>query len=105
MAEQASYPEGEWVARIANITSWQGKIVIVPKGRIDMPIDTAQHLTVDSTRIRRELGYTEIVPPEEGLRRAIAWERANPHAPVKSPPPDYEEEDRILEELTMRPLN
>jgi nucleoside-diphosphate-sugar epimerase len=99
VAEQTSYPEAGWAARIAQATGWPGEIAIVPKGRIDMPIDTAQHLTVDSTRIRQELGYTEIVLPDEGLRRAIEWERANPPHPEKSPPPDYEEEDRILEEL------
>jgi 2-dehydro-3-deoxygluconokinase len=29
-------------------------------------------------RIRRELGYEDVVEMEEGVRRAMAWERANP---------------------------
>ena len=33
---------------------------------------------VDTSRIRRELGYAEQVPFDEALRRTIEWERANP---------------------------
>jgi hypothetical protein len=29
-------------------------------------------------RIRNELGYREVIPLEEALRRTIAWERAHP---------------------------
>ena len=38
--------------------------------------DLRYPLTLDSTRIRAELGYTEIVPETDALRRTIAWERA-----------------------------
>ena len=40
-------------------------------------IDTRQDLVVDSTRIRGELGYAEMAPRDEALRRTVAWERAN----------------------------
>jgi nucleoside-diphosphate-sugar epimerase len=33
-----------------------------------------QHLVVDSTKIRKELGFTEIVSSETGLLNAIQWE-------------------------------
>jgi hypothetical protein len=54
---------------------------------------------VDTTRIRAELGYMEVVPQEEALRRTVEWQRANP--PEKYDPKefDYATEDTILAEL------
>jgi nucleoside-diphosphate-sugar epimerase len=37
-----------------------------------------QDLFADTSRIREELGYLEIVERSEGLRRALAWERSQP---------------------------
>lgn len=39
-----------------------------------MPYDLRQHMVMDSTRIRNELGYSEPVTTAEGLQRVIAWE-------------------------------
>jgi nucleoside-diphosphate-sugar epimerase len=36
--------------------------------------DLSYPLTLDSARIRAELGYSEIVPEEQALRRTIEWE-------------------------------
>jgi len=33
-----------------------------------------------SERIRKELGYSELLPRDEAIRRTIEWERANPPA-------------------------
>ena len=33
---------------------------------------------MDSSKIRRELGYRELVPRAEALLRAIEWDRAHP---------------------------
>jgi dTDP-D-glucose 4,6-dehydratase len=52
-----------------------------------------------TAKIRDELGYREIIPVEEALRRTIDWERANPPATVDSQDPGYAEEDRALKEL------
>lgn len=99
VAELESHSIANLIARLAAATGWQGKVVIVPKGKIDMPFFTDQQWDTSSDRIRQELGYTEIVPLDEALERAIAWERANPPDPTRQPPPDYAEEDRILSEL------
>jgi dTDP-D-glucose 4,6-dehydratase len=75
-------------------------VVAVPRDRLPEQLvpdeDTDQHLVVDTTRIREELGYREHVSREEGLRRTIAWERA--HAPGKVDPAqfDYAAEDGAL---------
>jgi dTDP-D-glucose 4,6-dehydratase len=46
--------------------------------------DFTQQYEVDSSRIRRELGYSEIVPFAEAVRRTIEWERANPPEQILS---------------------
>jgi len=52
-------------------------------------------------RIRQELGYREVVSREEGLRRAIAWERA--HRPEgRDKLFDYAAEDALLREETSK---
>jgi nucleoside-diphosphate-sugar epimerase len=66
-----------------------------PSLRRDM-FDFGQQYEVDSSRIRRELGYSEIVPFDEALRRTIAWERANPPEKISPEDFDYAAEDAAL---------
>jgi nucleoside-diphosphate-sugar epimerase len=94
VAEPIACTEADWVARIGEAVGWGGKIVPVPRGRLPVAFNTDQHLVMDPTRIRAELGYEEIVPPAEALRRTIAWERAHP--PTQSV--DYAAEDALLAE-------
>jgi nucleoside-diphosphate-sugar epimerase len=74
VAETIAYSEAEWAARVGAAMGWDGEIRIVPaEGESDL--DFRQDYAVDSTRIRTELVYAEIVSPDEGLRRSIEWER------------------------------
>lgn len=90
-----AYPEtlseAEWVNAIARAynsvnagaANWLGEVVALPADQLPPALrremfDFRQQYEVDSSRIRRELGYSEIVPFDEALRRTIAWERANP---------------------------
>jgi dTDP-D-glucose 4,6-dehydratase len=59
-------------------------------------LDFTQQYEVDSTRIRHELGYSEIVPFAEALRRTIAWERAHPPEQINPEDFDYAAEDTAL---------
>jgi nucleoside-diphosphate-sugar epimerase len=43
-----------------------------------MPGNLEQHWSVDTSRIRSELGYREPVDLDDAIARTIAWERANP---------------------------
>jgi nucleoside-diphosphate-sugar epimerase len=95
VAEPTAWTEAEWVARIAEAAGWDGRIVAAPRGRLPMPYNTNQDLVTDSSRIRTELGYTEVVEPEEALRRTVAWERA--HLPDQ--PLDHAAEDAVIAEL------
>jgi nucleoside-diphosphate-sugar epimerase len=95
VAESIAFTEAEWVARIGAAAGWSGRVVTVPKGRLPVPFNTDQDLTMDSSRIRAELGYREVVEPGVALRQAIVWERANRSAQ----PLDYTMEDALLAEL------
>jgi len=71
----------EWVKEIAQAAGWQGEVVVTPKEAppvgVQMGIDTRQDLVTGTSRIRNELGYAELLPRDEALRRTVAWERAN----------------------------
>jgi hypothetical protein len=60
------------------------------------PGDTAQHWELDSTRIPRELGDREVIPPDEAMSRTIEWERANPPGEFNPHPFDYAAEDKAI---------
>lgn len=97
VAEKESPSLGEWVRAIADATGWTGRVMTVPDDRLpgagEHQYRWEQDLMLDSTRIRQELGYGEVVDRVEGLRRTIDWERANP---VSGDGPDYAAEDEVL---------
>lgn len=99
VAEPEAVTTLEWVRR-EGAAGWGGEVVGVPKGALpadpDGETDFRQDLTLDSGRIRRELGYAEPVPREEALRRTVAWHRANPPAEIDPARFDYAAEDAAL---------
>jgi nucleoside-diphosphate-sugar epimerase len=58
----------------------------------------AQHVEMDSTRIRRELGYAETCPRTDAIAATIAWERAHPPAQIDPAQYDYAAEDALLQD-------
>ncbi|HXP85128.1 MAG TPA: NAD-dependent epimerase/dehydratase family protein [Bryobacteraceae bacterium] len=100
VAESPAYSELEWARKIAVATGWTGEFMVLPEERtpahLKPPGNTAQHWELDSTRIRRELGYREIVPLDEAIRRTIEWERANPPGEANPHPFDYAAEDAAI---------
>ncbi|MDF5739068.1 MULTISPECIES: NAD-dependent epimerase/dehydratase family protein [unclassified Nostoc] len=104
VADVEAFTETERISRIGKIAGWQGKVVIVPKSQLPsewkLPVNTEQDWFVDSTRIRQELGYKEIVPLDEALRQTIDWQRNHsPQEPEQFATPwllDYAIEDAIL---------
>lgn len=103
VAETPAFSEVEWARKIAATTGWDGNFAVLPRDRTPMhlvfPRNSAQHWGVDSSRIRRELGYREPISIDEGIRRTIEWERANPINPGEfNPHPfDYSAESAALE--------
>jgi nucleoside-diphosphate-sugar epimerase len=61
-----------------------GEVVIVPRKQLKTTYDTNQHMVYDTSALRGDLGYVELVPQDEALRRTIAWDRA--HGPENRDP-------------------
>lgn len=86
----------EIAALLAERIGWNGKIVTVPDEARPSGMNTEQDLVGDSSRIRRELGYSEITPRDEAWERTIAWERDG--GPEINPDDfDYAAEDELLQ--------
>jgi nucleoside-diphosphate-sugar epimerase len=93
----------DWIQEIGQVADWHGKIVTAPDYQLPEELKSRagmeQHLDVDSSRIRRELGFEPPIPRDEALRRAIDWERDHPPSQVNSADFDYATEDAILSRL------
>ncbi len=80
VADPETLTRAELLAALAAEADWDGIIEVVSDE--DLPadrrseLDYRQHMASDSSKIRRELGYSELVSRREALRRTIAWERA-----------------------------
>ena len=78
------------------VTGWIGGLATLPAEQapphLRWPGNLDQHWTIDTARIREELGYREPIAREEAIRRTIEWERANP-PPVDPRAFDYGAED------------
>ncbi len=98
-------PESElsWVKRAASAMRWRGEIVLVPNAKMPAHLahhyDPRQNWSLNSARIRAELGYAEPATPVERMRRTCAWEKENPPEAVEPGTFDYAAEDRVLANL------
>jgi nucleoside-diphosphate-sugar epimerase len=105
IADAEVLTEAERLSRIGQVAGWQGKIVPVTREHLptdwNLPYNTAQHWFVDTTRIRQELGYREIVTLESALKSTIDWQRSHPPKEISpwtgAELLDYATEDRILQ--------
>ena len=99
VADPVAHAEAEWVRRIGAVVGWDGEVIAVADVALPeslrQPYDFRQDYTVDSSRIRRELGYTETVAEEEALQRTIEWERQHP-PDSRTEQFDYHTEDGVL---------
>jgi nucleoside-diphosphate-sugar epimerase len=102
ICEADSFGEVDWARKIATATNWNGEFIILPHDRTPKhllwPGNTAQHVVASSERVRKELGYRELLPREETIRRTIEWERANPPA-TPTAQFHYDAEDEALSQF------
>ncbi|MBC7882117.1 MAG: NAD-dependent epimerase/dehydratase family protein [Anaerolineae bacterium] len=92
IADAEPINELERLKRLAAVVGWSGRFIVVPDALLpdwSPPINFAQHWTVDSTRIRQELGYTEAMNMQESLKRTVAWQRANPPSNLELATSDF----------------
>ena len=97
-------PEGlsylEWTQRVTRAAGWKGRILVLPHGLLPPdPGHYEHHWVIDTTRIRAELGYMEVVQQEEALRRTVEWQRSNPLEKYDPKEFDYASEDAAVAEF------
>lgn len=100
VGEPEALTEIEWVRAIGEAGGWRGEVVTLPREKapahLVKPYRFEHHLHCDTSRIRRELDYSERVPREEAMRRTIDWERSHPPDEIDLSSFNYEAEDAAL---------
>jgi nucleoside-diphosphate-sugar epimerase len=103
VGQAEAFSTAAWIRKVRQAAGWSGKVVVMPRDRLPEHlrpgVNTAHHLSTDSTRIREELGYAEHVPLDEGLRRTVVWERSHPPEKVDPKLFDYAAEEAALSSL------
>jgi nucleoside-diphosphate-sugar epimerase len=99
VGDRENFTELEWRRQIADAAGWDGGFRVLDDDRIPAHLkargNLRQHWAVDSSRIRRELGYHERSARVERLRRTVEWERAHPPAQIDVTEFDYAAEDAV----------
>lgn len=97
----------QWVELIAREMHYQLEIISLPHA-VAFPawpmalLATPHHRVMDLSKIKRELGYTDLVPTEEALARTVRWylehppERGGEIERRLQDPFDYAAEDRLV---------
>ncbi len=92
-----------WVRAIGHAMGWDGQVLILPFSQLPThlhrPYNYQQHILLNTSKIRRELGYSEIVDPAVALRLTVEWQAANPPASFDQSRFDYAAEDEVLKKL------
>jgi len=102
VGENVALTQEEWVLRVGSAMGWRGEIILLEPGQMPLhlqesqPMDFRQHLTMDTTRIRRDLGFADQVPFEQGLAKTIKWLRTCAPEPSEMKEFDYSAEDACL---------
>jgi nucleoside-diphosphate-sugar epimerase len=98
------FPPGtlDWGKSIADAICWYGNFITIPDENMAKDRGgTGQGLVVDTTKIRSEPGYKEIVSFKEGLNKTIEWELAN--IPKDLNP--YQSMDSDAQDTTLAEIN
>jgi nucleoside-diphosphate-sugar epimerase len=99
VGEEAVPTTAERVRVLAKLVGWTGEILALPRTSLPPHLRDAynysQGLAYDTSRIRGEIGYEEMVSVEEGLCRTIAWLR------TRAPARDSARYDYVAEDAAM----
>jgi nucleoside-diphosphate-sugar epimerase len=89
-----------WIRELAVVAGWNGRLVVAdepcPPPNLARNLNADQHLDMDTTKIRVELGYHETLSRGEALARTVAWDRQHAPNDIDSGQFDYAAEDAIL---------
>jgi nucleoside-diphosphate-sugar epimerase len=88
------------VRRMGGLAGWNGTVVPLESDRVPphlrAPYQPHQDLVMETSRLREGLGFVEVCSTDEGLRRTIEWERANPLLSGDPGAAEYAAEDAAL---------
>ena len=89
-----------WIRELAAVVGWTGRVVVVdepcPPPNIPRQLNLDQHLDMDTTKIRHDLGYHETVSRRDALAKTVVWDRDDAPNDVDPAQFDYVAEDAIL---------
>lgn len=92
-----------WVRAIGEVLGWDGEVKCLPEASLPDHLATSynylQHIMYDTTKIRRELGFYELVEAEDALRATVEWQRDNPPENGSADRLDYAAEDAAVRAL------
>ena len=107
VAEERTLTLREWVETIANEMGHKFVYISMP-WNLARPCHiwatSERHLVLDNTKIKKELGYRDLVPAKEGLKRTVQWflenrpELGGEIEQQLMDPFQYDVEDRIIQE-------
>lgn len=97
IGEENTLTEKNWVRKIAKYAGWNGEIITLPPKEDE---NQMQNLDTDTSKIRKLIGYSEVIPENIAYHKTIEWEKNNPPAQFAEPF-NYEEEDKIYSELSV----
>jgi nucleoside-diphosphate-sugar epimerase len=99
----------EWIGIISEVMEYDWEMVYMPwsaaKPVVTSYINNVRHRVLDITRIKTEIGYRDLVPTEEGIRRTVLWlldHRPELRGEIEqrlNDSFDYEMEDRLIDQF------
>lgn len=101
VGEPVTPTNGEWIELLGQAFGWAGDLVGAPDEILPptmrYPYRFEQDVVMDSTLIRKELGYREIIPIETGMLHTVEWEKAMLPERMDAGQFNYRQEDQVLD--------
>ena len=89
--------------KVKAVMDWPGELVTAPGEKLPeslrVMMNVAQDLVCSMERITAELGYRDVVPFDEGVRRTVEWQKDNPPDPIPDDQLNYAAQDEALRNL------
>lgn len=102
VGDPEALPEKEWILRLAKILEWNGKIITLPNDKLPehLQADTnwQYSLDIDTSQIRKELEFKEVINRDRALEMTVEWELSNPPQ-IDDLDAQYKAEDAVLDLL------
>jgi nucleoside-diphosphate-sugar epimerase len=100
IAEPNAYSETEWIEHIAKVAACKNSILLLEEDELPehlkAPLCWQQDLTLDSSKIRSELGYSESFTSDVAMSKTITWLQKNPLKNRKEDETQLTEENKAI---------